>query len=382
MRIVEFTRSFNFGGTESQVIELLRGLSDRHSVQVAVIDDSGGLVEFVWELGHLPTPFPLTGSIFRPNTALQIARLAAWLRKNQIELVHAHDFYSSILAVPAAKLAGCKIILGRLDMGHWYGPMRRAAWRQLSAVADHVIANADAIRAMLISQERLPAEKISVIRNGIDLARFDERAMNLNAPLPNTHGEPVAVILANLHPVKRQEDFLTALAMARHGGRPIRGWIVGDGPRRVALEQHARELGIDKVVHFLGHRTDGPAILKRATVGVLCSSAEGLSNALIEGMSARLPMIATAVGGNPELVTDGERGWLVNPYRPAEIHAALMRVLEDPAAARRMGETGRAWVERNLGFDRLIDAHDRLYRSLAAPGQRLPARPAEALASA
>lgn len=373
IRLVEFAKAFYIGGTEVQVLELLRGLPERYQIEVAVLHEVGPLMEQVWQLGFLPRTFPIDGSFVRPNALLQIARMAAWLRAQRAELVHVHDFYSTLIAVPAARLAGVKVIVGRLDLVHWHGKVRAAALAQLTRLADHVIANAEAVRRLCL-REGVPPERITIIRNGLDLPRFDQRMRAPpDSPLPELKDAPVLVHVANMtHPVKRQEDTLQALRILRDAFGPVHALFVGDGDRRPALEEYARSLGVGELAHFLGFRKDGPAILARADVGVLPSLKEGLSNAVIEGMAARLPMVVTNVGGNPELVRHRERGLLVEPERPHQLAAALAELLRDRAAARRMGEAGRAFVERELTLEQLVANHDRLYRrvlGLEAPNQ-------------
>jgi glycosyltransferase involved in cell wall biosynthesis len=289
------------------------------------------------------------------------------------------------VAVPAAKLVGCKVVVSRLDLGHWHGPLKRAALARLTRLADRVIVNAQAIRDKLTLREGIPVERISLIRNGIDLRRFDRALRQLpRAPLPQIGDAPAALLVANMnHPVKRQEDFLVALAHARIQGAALHGFLVGDGPRRPQLQALARELKLQGAAHFLGHRTDVPAVAARCTMGVLCSNAEGLSNAIIEGMAARLPMVVTAAGGNPELVAHGERGLVVPPESPFDMSAALGYVLDEPAHARRMGAAGRAFVESELTLARMAADHDRVYqhlggwrpRSFSHSGQRDPLPP-------
>ncbi len=370
LRLVQFTKSFHIGGTEVQVVELLRGLPSSYRVQVAVLQDEGPLMGAVHQLGHVPEVFPLKGSLARPNSALQVARLASWLRRERVELVHAHDFYSTMLVVPAAKLAGTKVIVGRLDLAHWHGKARRAVLQALTKMADHVVGNAEAIRRMLVEEEGVSAEKVSVIPNGLDLARFDARVREgLKAPLPDTKGAPVVVHVANMnHPVKRQEDLLRALAMVHLKGLVLHAFLVGNGPRRPELERMAKELGLTNTVHFLGHRADVPAIYARADFGVLCSTAEGMSNAVMEGMAAGLPMVVTRVGGNPELVSDGERGLVVPPLQPQAMSEAFQRLLRDRELGRRMGAEARAFVERELSLERLVRRHDAVYRRVTRGG--------------
>jgi glycosyltransferase involved in cell wall biosynthesis len=211
---------------------------------------------------------------------------------------------------------------------------------------------------------------VSVIHNGLDLPRFDARMREgLKAPVPETGGAPVVLHVANMnHPVKRQEDLLRALAMVRLKGQVLHAFLVGDGPRRPELERMTRELGLTDTVHFLGHRADVPAVYARADFGVLCSSAEGMSNAVMEGMAAGLPMVVTRVGGNPELVADGERGLVVPPLRPQELSEAFLRLLGNRELGRRMGAEARAFVERELSLERMVRRHDALYRRVARGG--------------
>jgi glycosyltransferase involved in cell wall biosynthesis len=371
IRLVQFTRSFFIGGTEVQVLELLRGLPPSYQLQVSVLQEAGPLVGELRKLGFTPEEFPLHGSLARPNTLWQVVRLARWLELNRVELVHVHDFYATMLAVPAAKLAGAKVIVSRLDLAHWHGKARRALLTQLTRMADHVVANAGAIRRMLVDEEGIPDSRVSVIHNGLDLPRFDARIrQGLQGPVPETGGAPVVVHVANMnHVVKRQEDLLQALALLRREGLKMHAFFVGDGPRRPQLERLAAELGVAAQAHFLGHRGDVPAIYARANLGVLCSTAEGMSNAVMEGMAAGLPMVVTAVGGNPDLIVDGVRGRVVQPERPTELAQALRWLLEHPERAKDLGAAARGFVRRELSLERMVQRHDALYQSVARPKQ-------------
>lgn len=368
VRLVEFVKAFNIGGTEVQVLELLRGLpGERYRINVGVLDETGPLLESVWKMGFLPEAFPLAGSYVSPTTPMQIARLAHWLIKHRVELVHVHDFYGTLVAAPAAKLAGCKLIVGRLDLAHFHSRGQRLLLSRFTRLADHVIANATAIRQMLISEEAIPADRISVVWNGLDVRRFDARAAEgLKAELPDVGDAPVVLHVANMnHPVKRQEDVMGAVRILREKGKTLHAFLVGNGPRRKELEEKARTLGVSDRVHFLGHRLDVPAIWKRATMGVLCSSAEGLSNAIMEGMAASVPMVVSRVGGSPDLIQDGVRGYVVERHQPNELAAAFERLLEDPEKGRQLGRAARAFVEKELTLEKLCANHDGIYRRVA-----------------
>jgi glycosyltransferase involved in cell wall biosynthesis len=371
-RVVEFTNGFHVGGGEVQVLELLRRLPSDYEVFVHALDATGPLLEETRALGYEPRVHPLGGSFMRPAALTEALRLAHWLRSERIDLVHAHDFYSTLLGVPAARLARVPVVVSRLDLVHWHGRARHLALAAASHAADRVVANCDAVRDLVVHRELVAPRRVVVIRNGLDIDRFDAlRRGSLAAPLPDTGGVPVVALVANMrHEVKRQEDFLVALAQVRRGVPDVAAFLVGEGARRPLLERIAKDLGLEDAVFFLGGRPDVPAVLARATLGVLCSRQEGLSNAVMEGMAAGLPMVVTDAGGNSELVEDGERGYVVSPGQPEALAQAMLRVLTDPRRARRMGEAARRFVERELTLRRMIDAHDRLYRRLI--GSRRP----------
>ncbi|MBN1207362.1 MAG: glycosyltransferase [Myxococcaceae bacterium] len=368
IRLVEFINAFRLGGGEVQFLELLRGLPRaRYDIQVLALETTGPLLPAVRKLGLEPETFGLGPSFVHTRTLRQVVRLARWLRDQRVDLVHVHDFYTTLLAVPACRLAGVPVVVSRLDLAHWHERARHALLATATHAATHAIANADAVRRFLMEREWLPAEHITVIRNGLSLERFDARAASgLERPLPHVpEGAPIITLVANMtHEVKRQEDFLEALRLVRHRHPQVRGFLIGDGVRRPELEARARARGLSEGVHFLGHRMDVPAVLRRATLGVLCSRHEGLSNAVMEGMAAGLPMVVTDAGGNAELVADGQRGVVVPPVAPFKLAAAISRLLEAPGLARRMGLAGRAFVEAELSLERMVSAHDELFLRL------------------
>jgi hypothetical protein len=146
----------------------------------------------------------------------------------------------------------------------------------------------------------------------------------------------------------------------------VRLALVGDGVRRPLLERLAEDLGIAARVHFLGFRRDGAAVLARAALAVSASHAEGISNAILEAMARRLPVVATAVGGTPELVRDGVNGYLVPPGAPGALARRIADALADPARARRMGARGRRVVEREFDLGQMRMGYDALYADLVA----------------
>ena len=217
-----------------------------------------------------------------------------------------------------------------------------------------------------------------MVRNGLDLKHFDAMAAaGLREPLPEG---PLVAVIGNLWPVKGHRTLIDAVAMLPSDLHHVRFICAGEGPERTPLTARIAELGLRERVVLLGHRLDVPALLSRSEAACLCSSAEGLSNALMEAMAARLPVIATRVGGNPELVRDGENGWLV-PYADARALAdRLTLLLRAPDLARAMGRKGRERIEQELTLERMADGYGAIYRRLLGRAPMGSERPASRVA--
>ena len=359
--VLHLVNRFNIGGAERQFVERLRRHPAGFRAIVGCLDASGPMLEQVRAMGFEPHVFPLKGSLLQPNTAVQIARMAALIRAEGIRIVHATDFNTNLLAVPAARLGGAKSIVSRVDMGHprlGFSKWHREAEKLSARLADLVVANADAVREVCIRDEGCKPQNVVVVRNGLDLAHFDGLASQpLQAPLPE--GRLVAVI-GNLWPVKGHRTLVEAIALLPAELRDYKFVCAGEGPEREYLLRRAAELGISERLVLLGHRMDVPAVLSHALAACLCSSAEGLSNALMEAMAARLPIVATDVGGNPELIRDN--GYLV-PYGDArKLAGKLTALLSHPEEARAMGIRGRKRIEQELTLEKMADGHGALYR--------------------
>lgn len=365
--VLHLVSRFWVGGSERQFIERLRAHPDGFTPVVACLELSGGNLDEFLSLG-LPAPelFDLRGSLLKPNTLVQVARLSRLIRRRGIQLVHANEFISNFIAFLAARAAGVPVIVNRVDLGHLrdgFGARHRRVEKWISRHADGVCANAEGVRRLCIDEEGSEAERTFVVRNGLDLRRFDAlAAASLQGPLPE--GRPLVAVVANLWPVKGHRTLIEAIARVHAQNPGARFALVGDGPERSFLERRIADLRLDGVVALLGTRYDVPAILARADAACLPSHAEGLPNAIMEAMAASLPVAATAVGGTPELVIPGETGFLSPSGDPEGLADALLRLLADPDGARRMGARGRRLVADAYSLDRLAAAHGAMYRAV------------------
>jgi glycosyltransferase involved in cell wall biosynthesis len=218
--------------------------------------------------------------------------------------------------------------------------------------AHRVVANSQAA-AECLRREGVAAEKIVVIPNGIDPTLFGPREYR---------GRPRTIaMVACLREEKRVDVLLDAapLILARHPEAEI--VIVGDGACRAELETRARTNHVADRVRFLGHRDDVPAVLANADIFVLPSRSEAFPNAIVEAMMSGLPVVASSVGGIPELVEDGRTGRLVPPGDVAQLAAAIIDILDHPDRATQMGQTARGRIEERYSFDRMVHQFEALY---------------------
>jgi glycosyltransferase involved in cell wall biosynthesis len=368
-KILVFQNRFLLGGQERQTVLNVRTMDrSRFEPVVACLREDGELLVDLAELGLRPVVFDVGSSMLRPRTAIVIAQIARYLRAHGIALVHAQDLYTNTLGTLAARLAGVPSIVTRVDLNHSVVGYKRPVLGFVSRHADRVLVNALCIRDLAI-REGVEPDRIVVVRNGLDLDAFDRAARREpEPPAPEPGG---IVCIANMHhPVKGQTDLLLAMKEVVRVRPDAHLVLVGDGVRRPHLERSARQLGIAERCHFLGHRLDGASILARASIAVSASYAEGISNAILEAMAARLPVVATAVGGSPEVVRDRYDGYLVPPGAPAPLARRLLDLLESAPRRRRMGENGRRMVEREFGIDQMRRSYDALYEDLT--GLKVP----------
>ncbi|HET7824244.1 MAG TPA: glycosyltransferase [Anaeromyxobacter sp.] len=363
-KVLVFQNRFLIGGQERQTVLNVRTMDRaRFEPVVACLHLEGEHLADLDAAGVRPLLFDVGRKMIRPNTAWQVARLVRLLRSRGIALVHAQDIYTNVLGTIAAKAAGIPCIVTRVDLGHHVTGYRRPLVRLASRQADRVLVNALCIRDLCI-REGVEPDRIVVVRNGVDLAALDAAALAAAAP-PAPDG--CVVCIANMHhPVKGQTDLLMAMREVVRERPEASVAFVGDGVRRPHLERMATVLGIRERCHFLGFRRDGPAILARAALAVSASYAEGISNAILEAMAMRLPVVATAVGGTPEIVREGVNGHLVPPGAPGALARRILDLLERPPARRRMGERGRRIVEREFSLAQMRLGYDALYEDLCA----------------
>ena len=370
--VLQLFDSFNQGGTEWQTVQLTRLLheSGKHRLFLAALSNEGPLRAEVERLGFRDIPsFPLQ-NFYNANAVKQLSRLASLMRRNKIDLVHAHDFYTNIFGMAAAKLAGVPArITSRRETEGIRSPAKRWLERRAYNTANAVVANAEAIRAQLIS-EGLAAEKVVTIHNGLDARHVTPRAdaqrdeVLQSFSLPNSRR--FVTIVANMrHVMKDQATFLRAAQRTRAAVPDSSFILAGEGEQMPGLRQLAAELGLGDSAFFIGRCNRIADLLAISDVCVLSSKGvEGFSNSILEYMAAGRPVVATDVGGAREAVVEGETGYIVKPEDFETMATRLVSLLSEPERAWAMGNEGRKRVLEQFSCEAQLARVEQLYERL------------------
>lgn len=292
-----------------------------------------------------------------------VFKLVALIRREHVDLVNTHSSADAWLGGLAARLAGVPVVRSR----HVSIPIRRRLNPVYSLLADRVITSGEAIRRLVIAAGVRP-DKVVAIPAGVDLAEFSRPGTGDR--IKNEFGlkRPVIGSIAMFRGSKGHDLLLEAFDHLRGQFPEARLLLVGDGIRRQWAESLARERGLNGWVTFTGFREDVPDLLSAMDCFVLASTrTEGVPQSLLQAMAARVPVVASAVGGIPEVVEDGATGLLVPPGDSKALAAAVGAVLKDPQSARRRAEAARTLVAARFSRDRLMDRLVILYRELIAP---------------
>lgn len=294
-------------------------------------------------------------------------RLASYLRTHRIDVLHTHKFGSNVWGTLAGRAAKVPVILAHEHTWSYEGqPLRRALDRHLIAKgADRFLAVSSEDRRRMIEIERVPPGKAVYVPNGI-LVTPPTPGRDLRAELGIAPDAPVIGVVAVLRPQKALGVLLEAVATLVPEQPDLRVVIAGDGPERGVLEERVDMLSLTSKVCFLGARTDVSDVLGAFDVAVCCSDFEGSPLAVMEYMAAGLPIVATAVGGVPDLIATGVHGLLVPPRDPPALAAALRRILSDRDLAAALGEQARARQRSEFELGVLVRRLEALYTELLA----------------
>jgi L-malate glycosyltransferase len=346
------------GGSERQFVFVARALrSANYGVELGCMRHTGPFLDGLSNVAE----FNVGGGFFARRAPRAYWNLAQHLRTRRIAIAHSFDFYSNVMMIPIARASGVPVVIGsHRQIGDLLTP--KQFWAQATSFrfCDRVVCNSRAAASRLLAHG-LPERKLAVIANGLP----DDAFAQVDPALPRLPNVVRAGMIARMnHPVKNHPVFLRAAAELAGRYPTLEFLLAGDGPLRPELERLAVRLGLKGRALFLGDRRDIPAVLAALDILVVPSSSESLSNVILEAMAAGVPVVATEVGGTPEVVFEGETGLLVPPGSDQALAEAMERFLTQPSLRSHCGAQARQFARTHFACQCARDQYCRLYNRL------------------
>lgn len=357
LNVIHLVLSLNIGGLERVVYDLVRHADlTRFNVHVVCLGEKG-----VWapEVESFGVPVTALHVVGKP-VAVRIRDTWSQLKELKPDVVHTHNIGPHLLGAVTSRLAGRSVVIhtkhGRNHPDQWKLVLRN---RIASAMTDRIVAVSKDAAEVALEVEKIPPSKVEVVWNGIDLNRFCYFEKETGSDALE------AIHVARLdYPSKDQRTLLRAVRLVVDEEPGFVLHLVGDGPDAEHLKELCSRLDLDRNVVFHGFRNDVASLLRKSRLFVLSSETEGLSLVLLEAMACGLPVVATDVGGNREVVKNGSTGLLVPPRSPAILADAMLRLLRNRHEAREMGAAGRLRVEKYFDIHHTVAKYESLYESL------------------
>lgn len=341
------------GGLERLLVEFAkRHTRARYAPMFVALQDTGPPAEEIASLGWRVHAL----DIARVGKRAALRRLRELLKEQQVQVVHSHNTYAHFYAALAAKRERVPVLVNtQHGRGCGTGWKAKLQFALANRRADAVVGVSEDATRLCRGQDRMSRGKMRTIWNGIDTSRFE---------YSGPRSEPIAIAVGRLSPEKDFANLLRATALAVRDVPELRVRIVGEGAERAALEQLSRSLGLEDRVEFLGERSDVHALLRDVGFYVSSSRTEGISLTLLEAMAVGLPVLATRVGGNAEVIEEAVSGRLEPAEDPQALAAGMVAMCRDRAEWSAMGQVGRTRVERDFDINRMVGDYEQLYAEL------------------
>jgi sugar transferase (PEP-CTERM/EpsH1 system associated) len=357
--VLHLCESSDTGGAESVLISLVERLDkSRYSSMVCLLSE--GWLKTQLEKRQVET---VVIPQLRSLDVAWLFRLYRLLKDREIHVMHSHEFATNVYAGFLSRLTGVPLV-ATAHGKNYYGDKwrRRAAYRFVARQATMVAVSHD-LKRFLVERIGIPPGSIRVVHNGIDLSRYAVHDENhvVRAELGISAGQRVIGTVGNLFAVKGQTYLLRACKAVASAYPNCVLLVAGEGEQLGPLEKEAFDLGIAGDVKFLGFRDDVPSLLQAMEVFVLPSLSEGLPLSILEALALQKPVVATNVGGIPEIVEDGATGYLVPPRNPEALADKILLLLRDPQIAANIGQAGRKKVEKDFGLEQMVREYQSLY---------------------
>lgn len=364
--VCQLLHSLNVGGAEMLAARLSRRLRERFRFVFACLDEIGPLGDSLQREGfsvhslHRRTGLDLRCSL----------RLAKLLRSERIDVIHAHQytpFFYGLLGRYSAQRQPILFTEHGRHQPDYPRPKRIMANRLLLSRRDRVVGVGAAVRQALITNEGIPAPRVEVVYNGVDVGAFGAPSCDRNSARQSLSAGPEELVIVQVARLDYLKDHATAIrtiARVATSEPRVRLVLIGDGPERANIMSEISTRGLENRIRLLGTRMDVDRLLPAADMFLLTSTSEGIPLTVIEAMAAGLPIVATKVGGVGEVVEDNSTGLLASSGDDAGLAQHIIRLAQDPNLRSAMGIAGAARARRFFDEQRMCEEYDRLYRSM------------------
>ncbi len=376
MRILFLSTSMGMGGADSQLLSAAQVMRSRgHDIVIVSLTPLGPMGLQARGMGIRTESLDMRRGFPDPRGLVRLARLVrAW----RPDVLHSHMVHANLMARALRLIAPIPALVSTIHNIYEGGRLRMAAYRLTNGLVDHMTIVSQAAADRFIGDGIVPRELLTVVANGVDTDQIRNLPAGARESLRRSlglDGEFVWLAVGRFEIAKDYPNMLRAFARVRERQPDAVLLLVGRGSLQEETEALARKLGMGGAVRFLGVRGDVPLVMSAADGYVMSSAWEGMPMVLLEAAAAGLPIVATTVGGNHEVVLDGESGFLVAPRDDEALGSAMLRLSGLPEARRRsMGERGHEHIRTRYGLNRVAERWEQLYRDVLARNRR--ARPA------
>lgn len=383
IRIVYLLPELKWGGSEKHAIQLASGLRERgHDARIVCLFREGPLGDEAREKG---IPFTCLNLPYRWGIRTLLG-IQDWIRSHPVDVLHTYLFGFHLFAGLPARLLKIPVLLSsRREIPHWQKGRHRWLEKVGNLFVDQIVCVSKAVEKWALEKEGIPPEKVLTIYNGVDVNRFNPARIQsfVRREFQIPSGTPLIGTVANMATEKGYPDLLEAAQLILQKSPEARFLFVGFGPREGEIRERAQKIAGHEQIIFTGARTDIPNLIGAMDVFVLASVIEGFPNVLLEALAMAKPVVATEVGGIPELIESGRNGILVPPRDGRALAEAVLSLFKNPEGARAMGRRGMEKIRKSFTLERMFDQYEALYLSLLqSKGRDIPESKEAAVLSA
>jgi glycosyltransferase involved in cell wall biosynthesis len=363
VRILLLSTSMGMGGADKQLLSAAHEMRARgHDILIVSLTALGPMGLEARTLGLRTESLEMPRGIPDPRGMVRLVRL---VREWRPDVVHSHMVHANLMARMLRIFAPVPVLVSTIHNIYEGGRILMTGYRLTNNLADHMTIVSQAAADRFINEGIVPKPMLTVIPNGVDTDRFQNVPNGVRQSLRATlglAGEFVWLAVGRFEVAKDYPNMLHAFAAVRQQQPAAVLLLVGGGSLQAETEALAESLGLSGRVRFLGIRPDVPELMTAADAYVMSSAWEGMPIVLLEAAAAGLPVVATLVGGNHEVISDKETGFLVPPRDSEALGRAMLRLMQTPERERRiMGERGRDYVQRQYRLSRVVDRWEEIY---------------------